>query len=43
VDIIVEDISDDLREQTRNKIPDEQTKTMDLYSLVSVVTATKYD
>jgi len=43
VDIIVGDISDDLKKQTKNKIPDDPTKTMGSYSLVSVITATKYD
>jgi len=43
VDIIVGDISDDLKKQLKNKIPDDPTKTMGLYSLVSLVTATKYD
>ena len=43
VDIIVGDISDDLKKQRKNKIPDDPTKTMGLYSLVSVATAAKYD
>ena len=43
VDIIVGDISDDLKKQMKNKIPDDPTKTMGLYSLVSVSTAAKYD
>lgn len=43
VDIIVWDISDDLKRQIKNKIPDDPTKTMGLYSLVSVATAAKYD
>ena len=43
VDIIVGDISDDLKKQMKNKIPDDPTKTMGLYSLVSVATAAKYD
>ena len=42
-DIIVGDISDDLRKQIKNKIPDDPTKTMGLYSVVSVATAAKYD
>ena len=41
--IIVGDISDDLKKQMKNKIPDDPTKTMGLYSLVSVATAAKYD
>ena len=43
VDIIVGDISDDLKKQMKNKIPDDPTKTMGLYSVVSVATAAKYD
>ena len=43
VDIVVGDISDDLKKQMKNKIPDDTTKTMGLYSLVSVATAAKYD
>lgn len=43
VDIIVGDISDDLKKEMKNKIPDDPTKTMGLYSLVSVATAAKYD
>ena len=43
VDIIVGDISDDLKKQMKNKIPEDPTKTMGLYSLVSVATAAKYD
>ena len=43
VDIIVGDISDDLRKQIKNKILDDPTKTMGLYSVVSVATAAKYD
>ena len=43
VDFIVRDISDDLRKQIKNKIPDDPTKTMGLYSVVSVATAAKYD
>ena len=36
VDIIIGDISDDLKKQMKNKIPDDATKTMGLYSVVSV-------
>ena len=43
VDIIVRDISDDLKKQMKNKIPDDPTKTMDFYSPVLVTTAAKYD
>ena len=43
VDIIVGDISDDLRKQIKNKIPDDPTKTVGLYSIVSVGNAAKYD
>ena len=43
VDIIVGDISDDLKKQMKNKIPDDPTKTMGLNLPVSVATAAKYD
>jgi len=43
VDSIIEGISDDLKKQMKNEIPDYPTKTMGLHSLVSVATATKYD
>lgn len=43
VDIIVGDISDDLRKQIKSKIPDDPTKTMGLYSVESVAAAAKYD
>ena len=43
VDIIVGDIWDDLRKHIKNKIPDDLTKTMGLYSVVPVATAAKYD
>ena len=43
VDIIVGGISDDLKKQRKNKIPEDPTKTMGLYSLASVATAAKYD
>ena len=37
VDIIVGDISDELKKQIKIKIPDDPSKTMSLYSLVSLV------
>ena len=43
IDIIVGDITDDLQKQIKNKIPDDATKTMGLYSIVSVAKAAKYD
>ena len=43
VDIIVGDILDDLTKQIKNKIRDGPTKTIGLYSVVSVATAAKYD
>ena len=39
VDIIVGDVSDDLKMQMKNKIPDDPTKTMGLSSVVLVATA----
>jgi len=41
LDIIVENISDDLKKQMKNKIKDDPTKTTKLCSLVSVATAAK--
>ena len=43
VDIVVGDIADDLKQQMKNKIPEDPTKTMGLYSLVSLATMAKYD
>ena len=43
VDIVIGDVNDDLKQQMKNKIPDDPTKTMGLYSLVSVATMAKYD
>ena len=43
VGIIIGDISDDLKNQMKNKIPDDPTKTMGLYSVVSVAAVAKYD
>ena len=36
IDIVIEDISDKLKKQMKQKIPDNPTKTMGLYSVVSV-------
>ena len=43
LDIVVGDISDELKKQIKTKIPDDPTKTMGLYSVVSVATEAKYD
>lgn len=43
VDIIFGDISDDLKKQMKNKIPDDPSKTMGFYLLVSLATTAKYD
>ncbi len=43
IDIIIGDISDELKKQMKNKIPDDPTKTMGLYSVVSIATNAKYD
>ena len=42
VDIIVEDLSDKLKEQIKQKIPNDPTKTMGLYSICAVHVAAKY-
>ena len=43
VDIIIGDLSDELKEKMKEKIPDDPTKTMGLYSLCSVHVGAKYD
>lgn len=43
IDIVVGDISDDLKKQMKGKIPNDPTKTMGLYSLASLATDGKYD
>ena len=43
VDIVVGDISDDLKKQMKDKIPNDPTKTMGLYSVTSIATNAKYD
>lgn len=35
LDIVIGDISDDLKKQMKNKIPDDPTKTMGLYLLMT--------
>ena len=43
IDIVVGDISDDLKKQMKDKIPNDPTKTMGLYSLTSIANDAKYD
>ena len=43
VDIVVGDISDDKKQRFKQKIPSDSTKTMGLYSVLSVATSAKYD
>lgn len=43
IDIVIGDISDKLKKQMKQKIPDNPTKTMGLYSVVSVAVDSKYD
>lgn len=43
IDIVTGDISDDLKKQMKEKVPDDPTKTMGLYSLVQIATGAKYD
>jgi len=40
---IVGDVSDDLKKQIKNKIPDDPRRTMGLSSVVLIATAAKYD
>ena len=43
IDIVIGDIFDKLKKQMKQKIPDNPTKTMGLYSVVSVAVDSKYD
>ena len=43
VDIIIGDLSDELKERMKQKIPNDPTKTMGLYSVCSVHVEAKYD
>ena len=43
IDIIVGDISDDMKRKFENKIPKDPSKTMGLYLIVSITTKGKYD
>lgn len=43
IDIVIGDISDELKKQMKAKVPDDPTKTMGLYSLVQIATGAKYD
>lgn len=42
IDIVIGDISNDLKKQMKDKIPNDPTKTMGLYSLTPVATNAKY-
>ena len=43
IDIVVGDMSDDLKSKVKEKIPDNPTKTTGLYNVVSIAVGTKYD
>jgi len=43
VDILIGDLSDELKERLKEKIPNDPTKTMGLFSVCSVHVAAKYD
>ena len=43
VDIVVGDISEQLKQNMKEKIPNDPTKTMGLYSIVFVTVGAKYD
>ena len=43
IDIVVGDMSDDLKSKVKEKIPEDPTKTMGLYSVVSIAVGAKYD
>ncbi|XP_078380327.1 uncharacterized protein LOC144663302 [Oculina patagonica] len=43
IDVIIADLSDELKEKMKQKIPNDPTKTMGLYAVCSVHVAGKYD
>jgi len=43
VDIVIGDLSDELKERLKQKIPNDPTKTMGLFSVCSVHITAKYD
>ena len=43
IDIIVGDMSDDLKKKMKEKIPDDPSKTMGLYNVVLIAVGAKYD
>ncbi|KAL9956638.1 hypothetical protein ACROYT_G038144 [Oculina patagonica] len=43
IDVIIGDLSDELKEKMKQKIPNDPTKTMGLYAVCSVHVAGKYD
>ena len=43
IDIVVGDITDQLKKEMKNKVPDDPTKRMGFYSLVSAAVESKYD
>ena len=43
IDIVVGDVTDEVKKQMKNKVPDDPTKTMGLYSVVSAAVDSKYD
>ena len=43
IDLIVGDMSDELKKKMREKIPDDPTKTMGLYTVVAVAVGAKFD
>lgn len=43
IDIVVGDMSDDLKKKMKEKIPDDPSKTMGLYTVVLIAVGAKYD
>ena len=43
IDIVLGDLSDELKERLRKQIPNDPTKTMGLYSVCGVLKEAKYD
>ncbi len=43
IDILLGDLSDELKERLKKQIPDDTSKTMGLYSVCSILKDAKYD
>lgn len=43
IDIVIGDVSDELKEEVKKKIPDDPSKTMGLYKKLNITVGSKYD